>query len=116
MSEKQKNSIVWWGKITGLALAIITMLGILAGGTIFVTQMVARTEILQSNQEFISSTQKKVLIRLDENDKWKSSRATADTMLTVNMRWMYDKIMSHEGRLNRIDLKHNLYPPEYGRQ
>jgi hypothetical protein len=116
MSNEKKNSILWWGKITAIVLAVITMLGILAGGTIFVTQMVARTEILQTNQKFISETQKSVLGRLDENDTWRSNRAVADTMLTVNMRWIYEKIISHENRLNRLDLKHNLFPPEYNKK
>jgi hypothetical protein len=92
------------------------MIGMLTSGTIFVSNMIARTEILQKNQEFIATTQQKVLGRLDNNDVWKSDRVKADTLLAVNMKWMYDKIIVHEARLNRLDLAHKLYPIEYGKQ
>jgi hypothetical protein len=116
MSAEQKNNIFWWAKLVSIVLAIITMIGILSGGVVFVTNMVARTEILQSNQEYIAKTQQSVLTRLNDNDMWKHNRAVADTMLTVNMRWMYEKIVVHEKRLNRVDLAHKFNPFEYDKQ
>lgn len=115
MSEKQRNDIFWYAKLVGIILAIVTMLGMLTSGAIFVTNMVARTEVLQANQATIAETQKTVLARLNENDKWKSSRSGADTILAYNMRWIYDKITDHDKRLNRLDYAHKFFPLEYGK-